>query len=501
MKNLVLICIFLANVYSSTLNLSISSNPSRINPILSTDSVSSEIESWIFNGLFKYDKDGNITTDLASSYRFINEITLEIKLKKNVKWHDGNNFTAEDVLFTYNTIHNSKIYTPLSSNYKKVTSIIAQDEYTILIKYKEPYFKALEIWMINIIPKHIFENEKDIMTSKFNKKPIGTGPYKLKELKLSQDIILTVNKNYFGEVPKIEKIRYKFVPDITTSFYMLKQKQLDIGSLTPIQIDRQLDTEFNSSFNIYEKQSFGYGYLGFNLKNEKFKNKVVRKAISLAVDRQEIIDILYFGYAKICNGPFLPGTFAYNDKVQTPLQNIEKAKELLKSLGYDQHNPFEFEVITNANNSARINLAQIIQYQLGKAGIKMKIRVMEWQAFLNTVVHPRKFESIILGWSLALMPDARSIWHSSSNKQGGFNLVGYENQNVDKLIEKGEVTIDREKLGLIYKEIFKEIASDLPYLFLYIPDSITAVNKNIKNVVPSLIGITHNQEQWIKIKE
>ena len=501
MKIIVLICIFWATICSSTLNLSLSSNPSRINPILSTDSVSSEIESWIFNGLFKYDKNGNIINDLADSYRFLDELTLEIKLKKNVLWHDGVEFTSSDVLYTYNTINNPKIYTPLTSSYKKVSSVVAKDKYTLLIKYKEAYFKALEIWMISIIPKHIFANEKDIMTSQFNKKPIGTGPYKLKELKLSQDIILTVNKNYFGEVPKIEKIHYKFVPDITTSFYMLKQKQLDLGSLTPIQVDRQIDQSFHNSFNIYEKQSFAYGYLGFNLKHEKFKNKDIREAISLAVNRQEIIDILFFGQAQICNGPFLPGTFAYNKNVTTPSVDLIKSKQILKRLGYDEKNPFEFEVITNANNPTRINLAQIIQYQLEKVGIKMKIRVMEWQAFLNTVVHPRKFESIILGWSLALMPDARSIWHSSNNIKGGFNLVGYENKTVDRLIEQGEVTVDREKLGKIYKEIFKEISADLPYIFLYIPDSITAVNKNIKNVTPALIGITHNQEQWIKVKE
>ena len=501
MKNIVLICILLVGACSSTLNLSISSNPSRLNPIISTDSVSSTIESWLFSSLLTYDKDGNIKTDLASSYKFIDDVTLEIKLKKNVLWHDGIEFSSADVVFTYNAIHNPKIYTPLTSNYKKVLSVKATDKYTILIKYKEPYFKALEIWMVSIIPKHIFENEKDIMTSEFNKKPIGTGPYKLDELKLSQDIILHVNKDYFADIPKIDKIHYKFVPDPTTSFYMLKQKQLDLGSLTPIQVDRQLSGDFKDSFNVYEKQSFSFDYLGFNLKNEKFKNKEIRQAISLAINRQEIIDILYFGHGKIANGPFLPGTFAYNDSVPIPLVNINKSKTLLKKNGYDENNPLEFEVITSANNSTRIYLAQIMQYQLQKAGIKMNIRVMEWQAFLNTVIHPRHFESVILGWSLALMPSGRSIWHSTSDKKGGFNFTGYSNKKVDKLIEEGEITVNRDKLGIIYKEIYKEIASDLPYLFLYIPNSITAVNKNIQNVKPALVGIMHNQEQWIKIKE
>ena len=117
------------------------------------------------------------------------------------------------------------------------------------------------------------------------------------------------------------------------------------------------------------------------------------------------------------------------------------------------------------------------------------------------MIHPRHFESVILGWSLALMPSGRSIWHSTSDKKGGFNFTGYSNKKVDKLIEKGEITVNRDKLGIIYKEIYKEIASDLPYLFLYIPNSITAVNKNIQNVKPALVGIMHNQEQWIKIKE
>jgi len=501
MKKIVIICLLTISVYSSTLNLSISSNPSRINPIISTDSVSSEIESWIFNGLFKYDKDGNIIIDLAASYKFLDDLTLEVKLKKNVKWHDGQPFSAKDVLYTYNLIQNPKIYTPLTSQYNKVQSVSMTDDYTILIKYKEPYFKALEIWLVSIIPKHIFENEKDIMTSVYNKKPVGTGPYKLKEFKLSTDITLVVNDEYFEEVPKIDTIRYKFVPDVTTSFYMLKQGQLDLGGLTPIQVDRQLDKEFHNSFTIYEKQSFGYSYLGFNLRDPKFQNIKIREAINLAINRQEIIDILYFGHAKIAKGPFLPGSFAFNDDVKVPIQNLEKSKELLKSLGYDEKNQFEFEVITNANNTLRINLAQIMQHQLLQAGIKMKIRVMEWQAFLNTVVNPRKFESIILGWSLSLMPDARSIWHSSSDKKGGFNLVGYNNKSVDKLIEEGEITINRKKLGTIYQNIFQEISSDLPYLFLMIPNSITTVNKNIQNVTPALIGITHNQEKWVKIKD
>ena len=123
---------------------------------------------------------------------------------------------------------------------------------------------------------------------------------------------------------------------------------------------------------------------------------------------------------------------------------------------------------------------------------------MEWQAYLNTVVHPRNFEAVLLGWSLALMPDAYPLWHSDSDKLGRFNLVGYHNARVDELIEEGSTTIDREKLSLIYKELFSIIANDNPYLFLYIPNSISAVNSSIQNIEPTFTGIMHNQKDWIK---
>ena len=496
MKLLTYYLLLITYLSASTLNLSMSSSPSRLNPILANDSASSEISDWLFNGLFKYDKNGNHTVDLAQSYEFETPTKLIIKLRNNVLWHDGVKFTSKDVVFTYEKIIDPKVFNSIKSNFQEVQSVKAIDDFTLEIIYKQPYFKAIETWMVGILPYHLLKDEENLMTSSFNKNPIGTGSYKLKEFKTAQDIELIANENYFEGIPKIDKILYQFLPDPNTSFLYLKQKKLDIGGLTPIQIDRQIDDDFKNKFTIIQKPSFAYTYLGINLNNEKFKDLRIRQALSLAIDRQELVDILFFGYGKICNGPFLPDSFAYNEKIKPITQNIEKAKELLKELGYDENNPFTFEVVTNTGNDTRINTAQILQYQLEKVGVKMTIRVMEWQAFLNTVVHPKKFDAVILGWSLGLMPDAYPLWHSSSDKLGGFNLVSYKNEKVDKLIEDGINTINREELGKIYKEIFKIISDDLPYLFLYIPDGITVVNKEIKNVEPSFIGIMHNQKDW-----
>jgi len=159
---LFLLLLFPLLLFSSTLHLSISANPSRINPIIATDSGSSEIAGFIFNGLVKYDKDAKtIIGDLAESYRFENNTTLVFNLRRNVKWHDGRAFSADDVVFTYDVIHSPSVVSPYTSTFRMVKSVEAIDSHTVKVIYKEPYFKALETWMMGILPKHLLKNEKN----------------------------------------------------------------------------------------------------------------------------------------------------------------------------------------------------------------------------------------------------------------------------------------------------------------------------------------------------
>ncbi|MDD5399607.1 MAG: peptide-binding protein [Sulfurimonas sp.] len=487
------------NLFSSTLNLAISANPSRLNPILATDSSSSEITGFLFNGLVKYDKDlSTIIGDLAKEFYFEDETTLLFKLHENIKWHDGKKFSAKDVVFTYEVLVSSKISSPYSANFRFVKSVEAVDELTVRVKYKEPYFKALETWMMGILPRHILKDEQNLMNSSFNTNPIGTGAYKLHQLEHSKNIILVAFDDYFEGRAKIDKISFHVIADPMTRFLMLKSSALDVGSIEPMQYEKQLDKGFFNKFNIYENISQSYTYLGFNLRLEKFKNPKIREALSLAINREELVKILFFNHAKVCTGPFLPGTKAFNEDVKVPLQNIKKAKELLKEAGYDENNPFTFEIATSNSSEIRPYAAQILQHQLKEAGIIVTLRVMEWQAFLNMVVFPRKFDSVLLGWGLSPTPDPYMFWHSQSDKKGGFNLVGYYNPKIDKMIEESQSMIDNEKLSKSWREMFQVITDENPYLFLYIPNSITTVSKEIKNVEPSKGGIWHNYIKWEK---
>ena len=486
-------------LFATTLHLVTSSNPSRLNPLLATDSASSEITNFLFNGLVKFDKNNReIIGDLARSYSFKDNKTLLFKLRKDVKWHDGVAFSAKDVIFTYNMIISKNVISPYASAFRFVKSVKALDKYTVEVVYKKAYFKALETWMMGILPEHILKNEKNLMSASFNTHPIGTGPYKLKQLEYSKNIILTAFDDYFQGRPKIDTISFHVIADPMTRFLMLKSGMIDIDSIEPIAYERQLDKKFFNKFTIYEDISNSYTYLGFNLRKKKFQDERVRKALSLAINREELVNILFFKHAQVCNGPFLPNSLAYNSAVKSPKQNRNYAKRLLREAGYDASHPLKFEIVTSNSSSVRPYAVQILQHQLKQVGVIVTLRVMEWQAFLNMVVLPHKFDAVLLGWGLSPTPDPYMIWDSKSDRKGGFNLVGYHNKKLDALIEKSQSIVDRKKLSYMWKNMFQMIVDDNPYLFLYIPNSINAVNKNILHVQKTPSGIWHDYIKWEK---
>lgn len=484
---------------ASTLHLSASSNPARLNPLIATDSASSSIAGFLFNSLVKYDESGQkIIGDLAESYRFITPTEIEFKLRRGVKWHDGKLFSAQDILFTYELIKSPDTITPYASDFRVIQSVKVLDPYTLRVKYEKPYFKALEIWMMGIVPKHILSREKDIMGSKFNTAPIGTGPYILKKLEFSKQIVLEANPSYFEHRPKIDKIVFHVISDPMTRFLMLKSGQIDVDGLEPMQYERQLDKVFHKRFATLELPSHSYTYLGFNLRLKKFQDPRVREALSLAIDREALIDILFLKHGKVCTGPFLPGSKGFNDAVKVPKRDLVRAKSLLKAAGYDKSHPLEFEIATSNSNAIRPYAAEILQRQLLDIGVKVNLRIMEWQAFLNTVVSPRKFDSVLLGWSLSLTPDPYALWHSDSDVPGGFNLVGYHSKRTDKLIEQMEGSTDAEKIASLQRQIFAEIVGDNPYLFLVIPNEINVYSRSINGIKPTINGIWEDYINWEK---
>ena len=494
--------------YGDTLLEGSIGEPSVLIPMLASDAPSHSVAGLIFNGLVKYDTDLSVIGDLAESCDISPDgLVITFHLRKGVKWTDGVEFTAEDVMFGYKTIIDEKTPTPYKGDYLQVKKADVLDRYTFRVSYEKPFAPALTTWgNLVVLPKHLLEG-KDITKSDFARNPIGMGPYKIKKWLSGQEVVLDSNRDYFEGRPYVDRYIYKIIPDPATMFLELKTGSIDMMGLTPIQYTKQTDTEFfKENFQKFQYPTFVYTYMGFNLKHPWFKDKRVRQAIAHAIDKNEIVDVILFGLGSPATGPYVPNTWPYNPDVKKYAYAPDKAKQLLKQAGWEDTDkdgivdkdgkPFEFTILTNMGNSLRKNTATIIQWKLKKIGIKVNIRILEWSAFINEFIDKRRFEAIILGWSIGIDPDQYDIWHSSKTREKEFNFVSYSNPEVDALLEKGRSTFDIEKRKKAYYQIQEILAEELPYIFLYVPDATPVVHSRFKGIKPTTIGISYNFPEW-----
>jgi len=485
---------------------------SYLNPILASDSASGDINGFVYNGLVKYDKNINLVGDLAESWEVSKDgLEITFHLRRNVRWHDGEPFTGKDVKFTYEKLVDPNTRTPYASDYLMIEELEVVDSYKVKIRYKEPFSPGLESWGMGMIPKHIFE-KGDFNSHPANRHPIGTGPYKFVEWKTDERIILEANGDYFEGRPYINRIIYRIVPDQAVQFLELKRGTIDTMGLTPDQFQKEaVGKDFIDNFNKFRYPSFGYTYLGFNLRNSLFQDKRVRQAITYAINRQEIIDGVLLALGQISTGPFPPTSWAYNKDVPLYGHNPEKAKKLLYNCGWQDRDgdgilekdgmPFSFTLMTNQGNKMRELCATIIQSNLKEVGIQVKIRILEWAAFIHQYIDKKNFDAVILGWSLSRDPDQFSIWHSSQVKEGQYNFVSYSNPEVDRLLVEGRRTFDIEKRREIYHKIHSILGDEQPYTFLYVADALPVVHKRFHGIEVAPAGIGYNFIKWYVPKD
>ena len=493
--------------YGDAIVVASSGDARTLVPILASDSASSDICGFVFNGLVKYDKNIELIGDLAESWGIEDEgREIIFRLRKNVRWHDGVPLTARDVEFTYKKLIDPSVKTPYSGEFERIKDLVVIDDYTVKVIYKEPFAPALSSWGMWIMPEHLLRNE-DLNKTRFSRSPIGTGPYKFKRWKTGEKIELVSNRDYFEGRPYIDRYIYRIIPDEATTFLELQTQGVDMSHLTPLQFTRQTDNIFfKSHYNKFKYPSFGFTYMGYNLSDPKFQDSRVRCAINHAVDKKEIIDTVFFGLAQITTGPFIADSWAYNREVRAAPYDPSEAKRLLGEAGWldadsdgwveKSGKEFEFTLLVNQGNAERIRCAELIQKYLKDIGIRMKIRVIEWSSMINEFINKRRFEAVLMGWFLSRDPDCYDIWHSSKTREGEFNFVGYKNERVDKLLEEGRRTFDQAKRAAIYHNIHKLIYDDQPYMFLYAADALPIVNSRFKNVESSPIGIGYNFIKW-----
>jgi len=480
---------------------------SNLIPILSTDGTSHSVSALVFNGLVKYDKNMNIVGDLAEYWDISDDgLIITFHLRKDVTWHDGHPFTADDVLFTYQVTIDPKTPTAYAGDFMKVTKAEVLDPHTFRVHYDKPFAPALISWASAILPRHLLDG-KDITKSSLARHPIGTGSYRFNEWVTGEKIVLLSNHDYFEGRPYINGYIMRIIPDMATMFLELRSRGIDQMSLTPLQYTRQTDNNlFRKYFNKYRYLAFSYSYLGYNLENPLFRDKRVRQAISYAVNKEEIISGILLGLGRIATGPYKPGTWPYNPDVRRYPYNPEKALSLLAEAGWHDTNgdgildkdgqPFSFEIITNQGNNIRAKCAEIIQRRLADIGISVSIRIIEWASFINEFINRKKFDATILGWNITLDPDLYDVWHSSKTKPGELNFVSYRNMEVDELLEQGRSTFNITERKRAYDRIQEILAEEQPYTFLYVPDALPIISSRFRGIEPAPIGIGHNVIKW-----
>ncbi|MBI3291649.1 MAG: peptide-binding protein, partial [Elusimicrobia bacterium] len=458
----------------------------------------------VFNGLVKYDKNLQIVGDLAESWTVSPDgLVITFHLRRSVTWHDEVPFTAEDVRFTYERLVDPKVRTPYASDFELVKSLEVLDPYTVRVTYKEPFSPGLISWGMGMIPKHVFASG-DFNTHPANRRPIGTGPFRFQLWKTDDRILLEANPRYYEGRPYLDRYLYLIIPDQTVQFLELRNEAIDAMTLTPDQFKAY--PEFFRRYRKFRYVRPIYTYLGFNLRNPLFQSAAVRRAIAHAIDKQALAQGVLLGFGQPVTGPYPPTSWAFNPNVKEYPYNLETAKTLLASEGWVDHDgdgwvdrngrPFEFTILTNQGNKSRALTAEMIQDQLKRIGIKVHVRILEWATFLHQYVDPGAFDAVILGWQLSFDPDQYNIWHSSQRKPGRYNFVGYANPEVDRLLEQGRRVFDRAKRQQIYWQLHQRLAEDLPYVFLYAPDTLAVIHRRVRGPEVAPAGLGWNFREW-----
>jgi peptide/nickel transport system substrate-binding protein len=483
---------------------------STLIPMLAGDSASHSVAAMIFDGLLTYDKNqSDLEPRLAASWEVSKDgLQITFHLRRDVKWQDGVPFTARDVEFGFRTIVDPATLTAYAEDYKQVKQFDVLDDYTFRVTYEKPYAPALATWgNMVVLPRHVLEGKDINNATDFARKPVGLGMYSLESWESNLKITVRANPSYYRGRPFIERNVQRVIPDLQTQFLELKREDLDEMTLSPLQYERQSDTpDFARNFRKYEYLANGYTYLGYNLKRPLFSDVRVRRALTYAIDKQELVDIVLLGLGRKAAVPYKPGTVWHNDEVHDLEYDPDKARALLADAGWKDTDGdgvldkdgarFEFKILTNQGNAPRLSAATVIQYRLGKIGVKADVRVIEWAAFLKDFVDKRNFDAVLMGWSLDLDPDQYIIWHSSKTAPKEFNFVTYANAEVDELLEKGRRTFDRDERKRIYDRFQEILVDEQPYTFLYYGQALTAVHCRFQGIDPAPAGIGYNVEQW-----
>lgn len=470
--------------------------PRYINPILSqTSDADADLVELLYAGLFRYNRAGSVEKHIASDYQVSEDGRIyTVFLRPGVRFHDGEELSADDVVFTIRSIQDPAYKSPLRANWQGV-EIAATDQYTVMFTLKKPYFGFLENLVVGILPKHIWENiAPDSFTlADYNlSQPIGSGPYFFENLdKDSQGNILSLhlrsNKEYFSAVPYIDRVTLRFYPD-EDSLLAAYDRQ-EVMGLHSVSHERAAEVVAKKGTRLYEfplPRLFSV-FLNTN-KSVALAYDEVREALALATDRKALLEDVLKGRGIVSAGPLPPFVRGYTD-TSVPF-DIHRANTLLDEKGWKKGDDgirsrgeavLSFELAV-PDWPELMRTADLLRDSWLAIGARVDVKVLSQADLQQNIVRPREYQALLFGQGSMLDPDPYSFWHSSQKNDPGLNLAFYENKEVDELLADAREMLDPEQRKEVFQKFQSIIAREHPAVFLYSPNYLYVVSDVVQGI-------------------
>lgn len=470
-------------------------NPRAINPLYADlyNSVDRDIGALVFNGLTRINERGEIAPDLTERW----EISADAReytfyLRSDVRWHDDHPFDADDVVFTTGIIHTPAFDgSPYLIQAWQDVKVEKLDDFTVRFTLQEPFAPFLEQTTLGIVPRHLLGDVPvaDLDQIAFNTRPVGTGPYKVKEV-AADHVLLEAYDGYHGEHPYITKVEFRFYPDYDS--VLAAYRRGEVMGISRVLIKDVPLARAIENLKLYTTRLSGYRIIYLNLRDPIFKEPEVRQALLYALDRQKIIDEALGGQGIVAHSPTMPNSWAYDPSIRQYPYDPGQARELLEKAGWEDTDNdgirdrdgerFEFTLSTNDDPQHAAIIAEVSR-QWAQVGIRAHPETTGWTEFVNDYLTPRRFDTVLLAWEqMPVDPDAYPWWHSTQITGTSQNYASWANRDASEALEQARLTPGREKRLVLYKQFQTVFADQVPSLLLYYPLYHYGVDREVKNV-------------------
>lgn len=495
---------------ASTLTVGLLSEPATLNPLVSTSAQTKDIFECIYIKLLEEREDFlSFGPRLADRWEYAaDSLSITFYLRDDVRWADGTRVTAEDVRFTWEVEVDTLVAWPSAGIKAAIRDVEVVDPFTVSFHFTRRYPSQLMDANDGVIlPRHILGEAPrgELRTHAFGRSPLGCGPYKMARWESGRFIELARNEDYYeAGKPHIDRVIFKFVPDMVTLTTQLKKGEIDVLESIPTDLADGL-TENYPHLRLYTYPSRQYVWIAWNVRNELFADPEIRRALTLAIDRNEIIQTLFGGMAAECKSPIHSNLWAFDESIEPLPFDPQRSRAALEQHGWRDENgdgildkggkSFEFEMMTNASNQLRVDIATMVEAYLRRVGVKVDVRTLDFGAVVEALLSGG-YESCVFGWRTATKPDISNEWHGSFVPRKGMNVSWYQNPEVDALIDKAKVTLDQNEAKKLWSEVQRIIYYDQPFTFVAVPYEVNAVDKKFCNIKPNAISFFYNLRDW-----